>query len=207
MNTLRRLRYLWILIPLTGCTLFQTSTELHRGRVALLNGMPDAAVVHFTQVTELDGDVRYSQFREGAWTYLGRAYYDAKRYPEARQALERAVAINSEDSFARLYLGLTLARQGSHESGQKEVLAGLKGLSDSLDYITYNSFTGVYWDPTGQLRAELQAAQSGVQAANPNLDTSFARLENLGNSVEREIDLASRDESRERMRRSGDSGD
>src|SRR5918992_3077892 len=146
MNTLRRLRYLWILIPLTGCTLFQTSTELHRGRVALLNGMPDAAVVHFTQVTELDGDVRYSQFREGAWTYLGRAYYDAKRYPEARQALERAVAINRDDSFARLYLGLTLARQGDYETGRKEVLLGLKGLYDSLHYIAYNTSTGMYWD-------------------------------------------------------------
>jgi tetratricopeptide (TPR) repeat protein len=207
MNIFRRLRFLSILIPLTGCTVFQTSTELHRGRVALLSGMPDAAVAHFTQVTALDGNVRYSQLQEGAWTYLGRAYYDAKKYPEARQALEKAVAINSEDSFARLYLGLTLARQGSHETGQKEVLVGLKGLHDWLDYITYDTFTGVYWDPTGQLRIELQAARSGVQAANPNLDTSFARLESLGNSIEREIDLASRDESRERNRRSGDAGD
>jgi tetratricopeptide (TPR) repeat protein len=118
MNTFRRLEFLSILLPLIGCTAFQTSTELHRGRVALLGGMPDAAVAHFTQVTELDGNVRYSQLQESAWTYLGRAYYDAKKYPEARQALERAVAINSEDSFARLYLGLTLARQGSHDIGR-----------------------------------------------------------------------------------------
>jgi hypothetical protein len=27
---------------------------------------------------------------EGAWTYLGRAYYATGRLPEARQALERA---------------------------------------------------------------------------------------------------------------------
>jgi hypothetical protein len=43
----------------------------------------------------------------------------------------------------------------------------------------------------------------GVQAANPNLDTLFARLESLGTSIEQEIDLASRDESRERNRRAG----
>jgi tetratricopeptide (TPR) repeat protein len=207
MNIFGRLRLLLMLIALTGCTVFKTSTEFHSGRAALLDGRPDAAVAHFTQVTAFDANTRYSQLQEGAWTYLGRAYYDAKKYPEARQALEKAIAVNSEDSFARLYLGLSLARQGSHEIGQKEVLLGLKGLSDWLDYITYNTFSGVYWDPTGQLCTELQAARSGVQAANPNLDTLFARLESLGNSIEREIDLASRDESRERMRRSGDSGD
>ena len=207
MNTFRRLGFLSFLVLLIGCTAFQTSTELHRGRVALLGGMPDAAVAHFTQVTALDGNVRYSQLREGAWTYLGRAYYDAKKYPEARQAFERAVAVDSEDSFARLYLGLTLARQGSHDIGQKEVLLGLKGLSDWLDYIAYNTPTGVYWDPTGQIRAELQAAQSGVQVANPNLDTMFARLESLGTSIEQEIDLASKDESRERNRRAGGGDD
>jgi tetratricopeptide (TPR) repeat protein len=207
MNIFRRLGFLSILIPFIGCTAFQTSTELHRGRVALLGGMPDAAVAHFTQVTTLDGNARYSQLQEGAWTYLGRSYYDAKRYPEARQALERAVAINGDDSFARLYLGLTLARQGSYETGQKEVLIGLRGLYDWLDYIAYNTATGAYWDPTGQIRAELQATQSDVQAANPNLEPLFARLESLGTSIEQEIDLASRDESRERNRRSGGGDD
>lgn len=173
----------------------------------MLGGTPDAAVTHFTKVTTLDGSARYSQLQESAWTYLGRAYYDGKKYPEARQALERSVAINSDDSFARLYLGLALARQGDYEKGQKEVVLGLKGLYDSLDYIVYNTATGVYWDPTGQLRAELQATQRDVQAANPNLDPLFARLEALGTSIENEIDLASRDESRDRNRRGGGGDD
>ena len=64
------------------------------------------------------------------------------------------------------YLGLTRARQGDYETGRKEVLLGLKGLYDWLDYIAYNTSTGVYWDATGQIRAELQATQGGVQAAN-----------------------------------------
>lgn len=203
MNTIRRLRLLSILIPLTGCAAFQPSYELHKGRVALLGGMPDTAVAHFEQVTAMDGKVRYSQLQEGAWTYLGRAYYDAKKYPEARQALERAVAINSEDGFARLYLGLTLARQGSHEAGQEEVLRGLKGLSDGLNYIAYNTPTGIYWDPTGQIRAELQSTHRDVTAANPNLDKLFGSLESLGITIEQEIDSARRDESREWNRRSG----
>src|ERR671918_2314719 len=137
MKMLGSLRLISVLALLTGCTAFQISTELHRGRAALLRGMPAAAITHFEQLTALDGDASYSQLHEGAWTYLGRAYYDAKKYPEARQALEKAVAINSEDSFARLYLGLTLARQGDYETGRKDVLLGLKGLYDWLDYIAY----------------------------------------------------------------------
>jgi hypothetical protein len=38
-----------------------------------------------------------------------------------------------------------------------------------------------------------------VQAANPNLDPLFARLETLGTRIEQEIDVASRDESRDRI--------
>jgi tetratricopeptide (TPR) repeat protein len=207
MNRYTRFVLLSVMVPLFGCTAFRTSTELHRGRGALLGGMPDTAIGHFIQVTTLNDDARYSKLQEGAWTYLGRAYYAAKKYPEARHALERAVVVDGEDSFARLYLGLTLARQGHHETGQKEVLLGLKGLYDRLDYITYDSSTGVYWDPTGQIRAELQAVHSGVQAANPNLDPLFTRLETLGTRIEHEIDLASRAESRERGRRGGGGDD
>ncbi len=203
MNPLRRLRLLSVLIPLTGCAAFQTSTEFHSGRVALLSNMPAAAITHFEQVTALDGNGRYSQFQEGVWTYLGRAYYDAKKYPEARQALERALAINRDDSFAKLYLGLTLARLGDHEAGRKEILLGLQGLHDNLEYIVYYTPVGRYWDPAGQIRGELQVTQREVKAVNPNLDKLFGRLEGLGGSVEQEIDMASRDESRDRNRRSG----
>jgi tetratricopeptide (TPR) repeat protein len=203
MNTLQSLRLLSILIPLSACAGFQSSTELQRGRVALLSGMPAAAIPHFEQLTALEGNASYSQLHEGAWTYLGRAYYDAKKYPEARQALERALTINRDDGFARLYLGLTLARLGDHEAGRKEILLGLQGLHDRLEHIVYYTPVGLYWDPAGQIRRELQVTQREVKAVNPNLDKLFGRLEGLGGSVEQEIDLASRDESRDRNRRSG----
>ena len=89
MHRLTRLALLSILLPsLLGCT---GATELQRGRLALLSGMPDVAVSHFMQVTAVNENLKYSQLQEGAWTYLGRAYYDAKKYPEARQALDRAI--------------------------------------------------------------------------------------------------------------------
>jgi hypothetical protein len=54
-----------------------------------------------------------------------------------------------------------------------------------------------------EIRSELQVTQREVKATNPNLDKLFGRLEGLAGSVEQEIDLARRDESRDRNRRSG----
>ncbi len=44
------------------------------------------------------------------WNYLGRASYDSGKLPEARRALERALARNDQEYFASPYLGLALAR-------------------------------------------------------------------------------------------------
>jgi tetratricopeptide (TPR) repeat protein len=36
-------------------------------------------------------------------TYLGRAYYETGKYAEARNALEKALTISTDDHLARLY--------------------------------------------------------------------------------------------------------
>lgn len=187
-----------LLLSAAGCATFQANTELLRGRMALIRGMPLEAIPHLEQATTLDGTIRYSALRESGWTYLGRAYYEAKKYPQARQALEYALAANKDDGFARLYLGLTLARQDDHDASRKEALLGLKVLNDALEFIVYNTADGVYWDPSGNLRKELGSAQRDVTASNPRLDHLFERLEALGAAVEEEIDLARLDERRDR---------
>ena len=191
---------LLLLLFTAGCAAFQANTELLRGRMALLRGMPLEAIPHLEQATALDGTIKHSELRESVWTYLGRAYYEAKKYPQARQALERAIAANQDDGFARLYLGLTLARQDDHDASRKEALLGLKVLNDALEFIVYNTADGVYWDPSGNLRKELTGAQRDVTAANPRLEHLLERLEALGAAVEEEIDLARLDESRDRNR-------
>jgi hypothetical protein len=47
---------------------------------------------------------------ESIWTYVGRAHYQAGKYPEAREALEKGLAQHNSDNMGRLYLGLTFAR-------------------------------------------------------------------------------------------------
>lgn len=120
--------------------------------MALLSGMPLEAIPHLEQATAINGEIKYSQLQEGPWTYLGRAYYEAKKYPQARQALERAIAVNKDDSLARLYLGLTLTRQGSHENSRKEVLLALLKV------------TGVRWNDLGEpKRAMASLDMAGVR--------------------------------------------
>jgi len=192
-----------LLLLTTGCATFQANSELLYGRTALLRGLPLEAIPHFERATALDGTIKYSDLQEGGWTYLGRAYYGAGKYPQARQALERAISVNNKDDFARLYLGLTLARQNDHDASRKEALHGLKDLHEGLDYIVYNTSDGTYWDPSGNLRRELQTAQRELSAANPQMDQRLERLEALGAAVEEEINLARLDRSRDRGRSGG----
>ena len=70
---------------------------------------------------------------ESIWTYLGRAYYETGKYAEARKALDQALALDPNDSMARLYLGMTLTRSNDRERGLVEMQTGLNGIHVLLD--------------------------------------------------------------------------
>ena len=203
MNKLGDWRLFSLLILAAGCTSIQATTEIHKGRMALRSGMTEVAIAHSEQATAFENTRIYSPLRESAWTYLGRANYEAKKYSAARTAIQRALEINRDDGLARLYLGLTLAREGNQPSARKEVLGGLQSLHETLEHIVYNTSSGPYWDPGSKIRNELRAAQGEVAAANSHWDNFFSRLESIGASVEQEIDLARRDESFDQRRNSG----
>lgn len=94
-----------------GCTT-PLATEVDLGRAALIGGNPSAAADHFRRVA--DAEPKYvadlPPLREGVWTYLGRAYYDAGRMAEARESLGVALKNDSGDFMGRLYFALTLLR-------------------------------------------------------------------------------------------------
>jgi tetratricopeptide (TPR) repeat protein len=98
---------------LTGCATFQAATEIQSGRSALLSGQPAVAVASFERVSASDANYVHDSIplRESVSTYLGRAYYDVGKLPEAHTALRKAVKQNDSDFMGRLYLGLTLLRQ------------------------------------------------------------------------------------------------
>lgn len=176
-------------------------TEVHKGRQALMAGKAQAALTHFECAAEIDPNFLYfSTLPQSAVTYTGRALYQLGRFLEARHALEQATLRFKNDSIARLYLGLTLARQGHQELGPHETTAGLKAIYEWLDYIETNLPQGVYWDTKREIRSEIE------RILNQTSDHSFtagqltAAAEWIGNRIEQEIDLAKRDEQASRNR-------
>ena len=64
---------------------------------------PETALAYFTGVADQDPNYIFHSvhFREGIWTYLGRAQYETKRYPEARQSLERALSMDRGERLGK----------------------------------------------------------------------------------------------------------
>ena len=140
---------------------------------------------------------------------MGRACYIAGKYPEARQALERAISLHKDDNMAKLYLGLSLARSGDRQRGLKEIEDGLRGLHEWLDYVNqYAAFSyGQYWDPLGEIRAEIQNSLTMISGKDIDWQKLIASGEWVGRKLEEEIDIARRQESRDRSRGDGSSSD
>jgi len=146
----------------------------------------------------------FTPFKEGVWTYVGRASYETENYAGARQALERASARHSEDHLAKIYLGLTLAREGTRQRAQQELERGMKGLNDWLEDIasSHRFSYGQYWDPQREIRSELEAGLAGLSSKEVDWKNLIATGEKVGKSIEEEIDRAA---ERERFFRGRDS--
>jgi tetratricopeptide (TPR) repeat protein len=143
----------------------QVSKDVQSGRAALLDGQPQMAEAHFRRVVEADPDyvVDWSLFRVGIWTYLGRAYYDAGKFAEARQALLQALKRHESDSMARLYFGMTLLRTKAPAASDKpltfnEVLYALKEGVASKRVTALVKERGVNFDLTAEAEKEIKRA-------------------------------------------------
>jgi tetratricopeptide (TPR) repeat protein len=195
---------LLLLASAYGCAGSQAAHQIQEGRLALLTGNPEIAVQHFEQAAALDSENSGSPLQESAWTYVGRAYYGTMKYSLARQHLDRALGQNKDDDIARLYVGLIGAREQMNESSRKQIQAGLQGVYDRIEYIKHFTFAGEFWDPSGQLSAELLALIKAVSAPQGDWSSVIPRIEQLGLKIENEVDQAHRDELN--RYRSGSSG-
>lgn len=186
-------------ILISGCSTYRVGSQIQAGRQDLLIGKSESAVAYFQAAAAQDPsytrDIGY--MREGVWTYLGRANYDAGKLPEARQALERAVGQDDHDYLAKLYLGLALARSENRDLGSKSIQFGLQGLHDWLEYTKRNSFYGQFWDPSRVISSEIDADLAIISSRDIDWPKLIASGEWVGKKMEEEIDLARRDESHE----------
>jgi tetratricopeptide (TPR) repeat protein len=211
MKTKRSLTLYSLFLFLAGCTSLWTGGEVQSGRQALIKGDNETALGYFYSAAQRDPDYVYttgSSPRQGVWSYVGRTEYLTGRFPQAQQTLERALASNREEDIARLYLGLTLTRQGDRQRGLKEIESGMRGINDWLDYINQaQRFSiGQYWDPGRDIRSAIQSDLAMISGKDLDWQRLIADTEWLGIRMEQESDLARRQEAQARSRDSNGRG-
>src|SRR6516162_2002563 len=182
---------IWTFVILSGCAAIQVANEVQLGRNALQAGQPQVALGYLQNAAELDPNYKtpYS-IRESVWTYLGRAYYEAGDFPEARQALEKALSIDKDNPLPKLYLGLTLLRSGEQQQGRRETESGLRGINNLLNHLATSPTNGIYWDPTHQIRSDIQRALNMNEMIQQSEFITAA--ERVGSQLDEEIDNARR---------------
>jgi tetratricopeptide (TPR) repeat protein len=168
----------------------QTKQDIQNGRIALLTGRPDDAVNYFIRAAESNPNYQTSYLlRESVWTYLGRAYYETGKYPEARTALDKALASDKEEYVARLYLGMTLVRSNDLDHGLAEMETALNGIHEWLENLASDNSVSGYWDTNKQIRKTIESGLAGKPTAIELVVTAQRGSKQL----EEEIDRAQRD--------------
>lgn len=153
---------LWAFI-FSGCASLGAGGQVQSGRLALANGQADVALAHFQRAAEIDSNYEFAPLREGVWTHMGRAYYSMGKLPEARQALDRAIARYENDFLARLYLGLTLVHAQANRKTEKpfslqEIIFALKEGVLPKRVAALAEQRGVGFEPTRDGERELKKA-------------------------------------------------
>ena len=177
---------------LYGCS----GSEMYAGRQALIANKPDVAVAHFQYAAEKDPNaVLYlGAFNQSVWTYLGRAQYLTANYVESRQSLQKALTQHPDDHIARMYLGLTLARDNDRPRALPEIASGMKGIHDRIDYIVVNRIgLGEFWDPNMEMRSEIERDLAMIDSNTIDWPRLISSGEKLGVEVEEEVERARND--------------
>ena len=205
MKTKNSLALFSLFVFLAGCASLRVGGEVQSGRQALLKGSNETALGYFYSAAQRSPNYVYatgSSPKQSVWSYVGRSEYLTGRFPQARQTLERALASNRDEDIARLYLGLTLAREGDRQRGLNEIESGMRGINNFLDYINQaQRFNiGQFWDVDRDIRRAIQSDLAMVSGKDVDWQRLTADTEWLGVRMEQESDLARRQEAFENNR-------
>jgi tetratricopeptide (TPR) repeat protein len=185
----------------SGCGAgFQAGSDVAQGRQALFRGDYPTALTYFQSATQADPSYIYgTELRQGTLSYLGRAQYLNGQLAPARDTLQKALAQHKSDNLARLYLGLTEAREGDRKSGLRDIEGGMKGIKDFLNYITttFSNLFGQFWDPTQEIRKTVDTNLAMISKGNIDWQTLISNGEALAMNFEREPDRARQQEEQQ----------
>lgn len=85
--------------------------------------------------------------------------------------------------------------------GAKEITTALTGLRDWLDYTIASTSQGRFWDPSGEIRAEISRGLRATTASPRDWEAILTGAESVGYKLEEEGDRARRDEAEDFQRR------
>ena len=87
---------------------------------------------------------------------------------------------------------------GNPAQGAKEIGSALTALRGDLESVVSTSPQGRFWDPTGEIRKQIEAALLLLSSREPDVAKIISTSEWIGLRLEEEIDNARRDESQQR---------
>ena len=177
--------------------------NIMRGRDALLDGNPQAALPNFESIAQ--SNPNYNNcihiFCVGIWTYLGRTQHELGKNEQALQSLMQGKGRHRTDRFNQIYLGLVKARTGQTKEGTTELDAGLTTLHSWLANLT-PAQDGDLWDPTGRLKQGILNTRELLRADTIDWDRVDRDIRKLAVNFEQEgRDVL--DERRDMQRRRG----
>ena len=191
---------IWLLaIFFSGCAAggFQGGSDVAQGRQAMFRGDYPTALSYFQSAAQTNPNYIFgTELREGVFSYLGRAQYLNGQLAPARVTLQKAIALHKSDNLARLYLGLTLAREGDRKAGMTNIDSGLKGMGEFINYIvnTFQNSFGSFWDQNGSVRKSIAANQAMIASGNFDWATLIANCETLAMNYEQVEDIATQNQ-------------
>jgi tetratricopeptide (TPR) repeat protein len=197
------LSLLIFIVFLSSCaTNIQAGGDVAKGREALFRNDYQTALTYFESAAQTDPNYVFgTELREGTLSFLGRAQYLNGQLAPAQGTLQKALAQHKSDNLARIYLGLTQARQGNRDAGLRDIENGMKGVNAFLNYITTQfawSF-GQFWDPGGAIRKNIDSQLATIASRNFDWAALIASSETLAMNVEYEEERARRDEEQQIM--------
>ena len=158
----------------------------------MFRGDNQGALGYFQTAAQTDPDYVYgTDLQEGVFSYLGRAQYLNGQYVQARSSLERDLSARPGDNLARLYLGLTLARQGDRQSGLRDIQRGMEGIRDYINDVRANAndYRRIM-DPYGDIRNAIGRNLTAISSGKVNWDTLLVSGEKIALAWEQEPDFA-----------------
>jgi len=183
-------------------SIFSDGRHIMKGRDALLDSNPKAALPNFEAIAQSNPNYLNcaQDFCVGIWTYVGRTNHELGNNQKALESLKKGKGRHWQDRFNKIYLGLVMAQTGQTQEGKVELDGALKALGDWLAAFAGRGSTGQYWDPTGNLQKGIADTRNLIQGEKINWDKVNENVRWLGVDFEQEVRDVRQDKEDDRNR-------